>query len=96
MEPWKGWRRRAKDWKKDNRLDDADIAAKLGVIISRPVERSTVNSWLNKREPNLSDFMALCEAMAADPGFILFEQALLKVRKFKQKKSKLRRTIIKV
>ena len=71
MEPWKTWRKRAKEWKKDNKISDTQIAAALGR------ERSTANSWLNKRDPNLSDFMALCEAMGADPGLILFGQAVL-------------------
>jgi len=66
MGSWKAWRQRAKDWKRDRRISDADIAQAVGV------ERGTVNSWLNKREPNLSDFMALCEAMKADPAIILF------------------------
>jgi transcriptional regulator with XRE-family HTH domain len=69
---WKGWRQRAKDWKKDNGLDDAEIAASVGVA------RATLNSWLNKREPNLSDFMHLCEAMGADPGHILFGRPVLR------------------
>jgi transcriptional regulator with XRE-family HTH domain len=71
-ESWKGWRQRAKDWKKDNRLDDARIAEDVGV--SRP----TLNSWLNKREPNLADFMHMCEAMGADPGHILFGRPVLR------------------
>lgn len=72
MESWKSWRKRAKEWKADNDYDDADIAEAVGVA------RATVNSWLNKREPNLSDFIALCEAMGADPGLILFGQAVLR------------------
>lgn len=66
MRGWMEWRQRAKGWKADKGLSDADIAAKLGV------ERGTVNSWLNKREPNLSDFMYFCEAMGADAKEILF------------------------
>lgn len=72
MASWKDWRTRVKQWKKDNELDDADIAESVGR------KRATINSWLNKREPNLSDFMALCEAMGADPGHILFEQPSLR------------------
>jgi hypothetical protein len=104
MGTWRDWRKRAKEWKEDNDLDDAVISAAVGR------KRATVNSWLNKREPNLSDFMALCEAMGADPGLILFEQAVLprtraataanpiatphtklmtKLRTFKQKRRKL-------
>lgn len=70
MEPWSEWRKRAKEWKKDNQLDDDELAAAVGR------KRATINSWLNKREPNLSDFMALCEAMGADPGLILFGRAI--------------------
>ena len=72
MESWQGWRKRFKEWKQDNKISDADIADAMGV------ERPTVNSWLNKREPNLSDFMGLCAATGADPGLILFGQAILR------------------
>lgn len=72
MDSWHNWRKRAKDWKKDHELTDADIAAQLSE------KRSTVNSWLNKRDLNLADFMALCAAMGADPGHILFEVPVLR------------------
>lgn len=71
MENWKDWRRRAKEWKADHEIDDAYISASVGK------KRATINSWLNKREPNLADFMALCEAMGADPGLILFGHPVL-------------------
>lgn len=67
MSEWATWRKRFKDFKKDHRITDADIAAKSGI------ERVTVNSYLNKRDPGVADFMAMCEAAGADPGRILFE-----------------------
>lgn len=72
MDAWQGWRKRAKEWKKDNGLSDSSLAASMGV------KRGTINSWFNKREPNLSDFIGLCEAMGADPGMILFEVPVLR------------------
>lgn len=95
-----GWRARAKRWKKEHGLSDADIAAKAGVA------RSTANSWINKREPNLADVMSLIEAMDADPGHILFDHAITaaprptatvettqptKAQAFKAKRRRLRR-----
>lgn len=67
MGTWDEWRARAREWKKHNRIVDADIAELVGV------KRATVNHWLTgKREPGLRDFFNLCEAMGADPGAILF------------------------
>lgn len=69
MDPWQQWRHRAKQWKKDHQITDEALAAAIGR------RRATINSWFNKREPNLSDFMALCLAMGADPDHILFGDA---------------------
>jgi len=66
MDTWQEWRQRAKVWKKDHGVSDADIAAGVGR------KRATVSSWFNKREPNLADFMATCSAMKADAAEILF------------------------
>lgn len=88
METWKEWRKRAKDWKKDNKLTDADIAAGIpkrtkGVgkyeVKVLPPSRAQVQAWLMGRyDPDLTDFLALCEAMGADPGHILFGEPILR------------------
>lgn len=81
---WRGWRERAKLYKDDHDLNDATLAAEITAMREdrglgeKKVERGTVNSWLNKREPNLADFMDLCAAMGADPGHILFESPVLR------------------
>lgn len=77
---WTKWRRRIKDIKTDAKLKDADIAAGIEQLRSdgKPVARATVNSWLNKREPNLKDFFDMCVAMGADPGHVLFEQPIVR------------------
>lgn len=86
MADWRQWRARLKDIKRDSNLKDADIAANIeaaridaGIPEKKArLARGTVNSWLNKREPNLSDFFELCEAMGADPGHVLFEQPVIR------------------
>lgn len=71
MSLWQHWRQRAADWKREHQVSDAEIAERVGR------KRPTVNSWLNKREPNLADFIAICEAMRADPAAILFGRPLV-------------------
>lgn len=46
---------------------DADIADKIGV------SRASITHWkAGRRTPQLDNFFALCEAIDADPEFILF------------------------
>lgn len=72
MGSWDGWRERAKKWKKDKDISDVKIALDVSISVGRKVSRTTLNSWLNKREPNLREFIYLCEAMGAEPDKILF------------------------
>lgn len=77
---WTKWRQRIKDIKTDAKLKDADIAAGIAELRNdgKEVARATVNSWLNKREPNLKDFFDMCIAMGADPGHVLFETPVVR------------------
>lgn len=73
---WMGWRQRAKDWKKDARKTDADLAAEVSEQLEQEIGRGAVNHWLTGRnDPTITQFMALCTALGADPG-----QVLLNVR----------------
>ncbi len=77
---WNEWRARAKAHKEAAGKTDADLAAEISSHRLPPknkVERSTVNSWFNRRDPNVEDFFDLCAAMGADPGVILFKRPVL-------------------
>jgi hypothetical protein len=75
---WPSWRDRAKAWKAGLGRFDEDLAAELTELRAEkgknPVARGTLNSWINKRDLNLSDFMELCEIMDADPRYLLFNE----------------------
>lgn len=71
---WPGWRQRALGKKKDARKTDEDLAAEVSELLGYEVIRSTVNHWWHaRRTPTIDEFMALCEALGADPGELLFE-----------------------
>lgn len=61
------WRKRFKDYLKDEGLSQTDLAKRIGVT------QGAVGHWLSgRREVNLSDFMALCKASGANAQYILF------------------------
>lgn len=71
---WPGWRHRALAKKKDARKTDEDLAAEISELVGYEVSRGTVNHWWHgRRTPTIDEFMALCGALGADPGEILFE-----------------------
>lgn len=116
MFTWNEWPKRAKAAK--GRKPDAEIAADVTERVGYEVGRALVNHWLNgRRDPSVSELMALCESIGADPGAILFgvkvlghvvppgigaaiegdgrtpkqlEDAADRIRRFKQKKQRLR------
>lgn len=66
------WTARAQAKKKDLRLTDGDLAARLAER-GFDVTRGAVNHWLNGKRPiTLDAFFALCEILGADPGDLLF------------------------
>jgi transcriptional regulator with XRE-family HTH domain len=73
MDVWVSWRVRAEGEKKDARKTDADLAAEISELLeTHEVSRATVNHWWRgRRDPSLPEFMALCRALGADPGYIL-------------------------
>lgn len=73
MQDWRKWPERARAAKRQSTKSDADLAAAVSEATNRKAGRAQVNHWFTgKREPTLSQFMALCEEMGADPGAILF------------------------
>jgi hypothetical protein len=52
------------------------ISEKLLAAGLQPVERGAVNHWLKgRRQPNVSQFIALCETLSVSPGEILNPRA---------------------
>lgn len=71
---WTRWTVRAVEAKRRSEKTDADLAAAVTDITKRKAGRAQVNHWFTgKREPTLSQFMALCAEIGADPGYVLFE-----------------------
>lgn len=71
---WPGWRERAKSAKKDGGKTDVELATEVSELLGYQVGRSMLNHWLTGRTiPKLSEFMALVEALGADPGDLLFQ-----------------------
>lgn len=65
---------RAKD--REQIVGDADLAAlvteKLESAGMKKVDRGAVNHWLKgRRQPNVSQFIALCQALKVDPADVL-------------------------
>lgn len=70
---WISWRARAEETKESAGKTDADLAAEVSEIVGYEVSRQLVNAWFRgRRVPSLPEFMALCAALGADPGEILF------------------------
>lgn len=75
---WLGWRQRAEDEKRSARKTDADLAAEVSELVGHDVGRALVNHWFRgRRDPSLTEFMALCAALGADPGQILLNVRLV-------------------
>lgn len=73
MIAWQQWKERARSAKERSGKSDADLAEIISELSSRKAGRAQVNHWFTgKREPTLSQFMLLCEELAADPCEILF------------------------
>lgn len=82
MTDWRSWRKRAKSLKREGKWTDVKLATELEARVNeglseddpawRTIARGTVNSWFNNRDPNLSDFLLVCEILGADPGHVLF------------------------
>lgn len=73
VKEWTKWCARARQAKERAGKSDADLSAAVTDIAGRKAGRAQVNHWFTgKREPTLSQFMALCEELGADPGAILF------------------------
>jgi hypothetical protein len=71
---WTKWMVRAVEAKRRSKKTDAELAAAVTDITKRTAGRAQVNHWFTgKREPTLSQFMALCAEIGADPGYVLFE-----------------------
>lgn len=69
---WVGWRQRAEQEKKAAGKTDADLAAEVSDLVGHDVGRALVNHWFRgRRDPSLTEFMALCTALGADPGEVL-------------------------
>ena len=67
---------------KIHKKKQADLAAAVSSILGLPEEkylsRATIGHWFTGRNaPGLPEFLALCEAMGADPGHILFDVPVL-------------------
>ena len=70
---WLGWRERAEAQKKTARKTDVDLAAEISELVGYDIKRATVNHWWRgRRTPDLVEFFALCAALGADPGEVLF------------------------
>lgn len=79
---WKSWHSRLKAMK--GRMPDVEIASAVEETLQATVradysvKRGLVNHWLNgRRSPNLEEFFALCQAIGADPGEVLFGERAL-------------------
>lgn len=69
---WVGWRQRAEHEKRVARKTDADLAAEVSELVGHDVGRALVNHWFRgRRDPSLSEFVALCTALGSDLGHIL-------------------------
>lgn len=69
MQGWDSWWARAKAVKAKAQKYDADIAAYVSENSERKAGRAEVNHWFNmKREPTISQFIALCDYLGLDPG----------------------------
>lgn len=68
---WRNWhvrfRQHLDDYKAEHGLVDAEVAERIGV------SRAAITHWkAGRRTPELDNFFAACEAMKADPEYILF------------------------
>jgi len=73
MKNWKAWPERAKEAKDRSEKTDAELSAAVTDITGRTAGRAQVNHWFTgTREPTISQFMALCGEIGADPGYVLF------------------------
>lgn len=74
---WVRWRHRAEEEKRDARKTDADLAAEVADLVGYDISRGLVNAWFRgRRTPSLVEFMGLCTALGADPGYILLNVRL--------------------
>lgn len=70
---WISWRARAEAQKKAAQKTDQDLAVEVSDLVGYEVSRGLVNAWFRgRRIPTLPEVMALCAALGADPGEILF------------------------
>lgn len=70
---WIAWRTRAEAQKKTAGKTDQDLAEDVSELLGYEVSRPLVNAWFRgRRIPTLPEFMALCAALGADPGEMLF------------------------
>jgi transcriptional regulator with XRE-family HTH domain len=72
-----GWQGRAKSWATQHEYSQVYLAAAVSEILGLEEERwfsrATIGHWLSGRNsPTVPQFLALCQAMGADPGEILF------------------------
>lgn len=79
---WRTWARRAQLARKEASLSQADVAAAVSEILElqglEGVGRQLVSHWeTGRRTPDMNQFFALCQAIGADPGVILFNQKTL-------------------
>lgn len=73
VKDWTKWYERAREAKDKSRKSDADLAATVSDVTKRKAGRAQVNHWFTgKREPTISQYIALCADMGADPGTVLF------------------------
>jgi transcriptional regulator with XRE-family HTH domain len=77
-DPWRDWAARYRAEIKRRHKNLAKVAEALDVA------ESTVRSWTNgTREPNLSDFFAICRAGEVDPAMVLFGRPVMTDAAFK-------------
>ena len=77
-----GWQGRARAFATAHKKTQVDLALAvseyLGLPEGRTLSRATVGHWMSGRTPpTLPQFLALCQALGADPGYILFERPVL-------------------
>lgn len=77
MPIWDDWYERLEEVKLRNGASDAEISAVVSET-GRNAVRQQVNHFFNgRRDPTLKQFFAMCLAVGADPGEILFKKPVL-------------------
>lgn len=76
---WDKWHERADAHKKEQGISDAEISAVVNSLTDREAKRAQINHiMLGKRDPTLSQFLAVCFAVGLDPGDVLFKAPAMK------------------